>query len=97
MYVDLLSFTAQTVRVDFLTNAGTFGEDVALQAGVRRTIDVNARLTAPGRPLAGRTDIDVSVHVTADAAAHVRCPTYFTRGTFLNRTGGVLHEQPDHN
>jgi hypothetical protein len=94
MYVTLFSDTGQAVRVDYITNAGTFGHDQTLVAGVRFTDDANAFLTGPGGPLAGRTDIDSSVRVTSPAPVFLACPVYFDRqiGVLGQVSGGTVQD-----
>ena len=76
------------MRIDYLTNKGTFGHDQALEPGVRYTDDVNSFLTGTGGPLAGQPDVDVSVRVTSSNPVLLACPVYFSRN--IGEAGAVV-------
>jgi hypothetical protein len=94
MYVTIFSKTPQTVHISYITNKGTFGHDVALQAGVRYTDDANNFLVHPNGALAGQTDVDTSVEVTAPSPVFLACPVYFSRsiGDAGHVAGGTVQD-----
>jgi hypothetical protein len=94
MYVTVFSETNQTVRIDYITNKGLHGHDIPLTANVRYTDDVNGFLVHPGGALAGQSDVDVSVRVTAPQPIFLACPLYFNRtiGDAGQISGGTVQD-----
>jgi hypothetical protein len=94
MYVTLFSKENQQATITYVTNQGAFDHVVDLVANVRLTDDVNRFLLGAGGPLAGRTDIDTSVRVTATKPLFIACPVYFNRsiGAAGKVAGGTVQD-----